>query len=91
MAQTLLRRGQAPAGTVLLCSVPPYGLWRASVEMALRDPELWLELSRYTLFGRAHANMQAIGRALLPGTGPGQAALRGVLRDESLLFLFPST
>lgn len=84
VAQTLLRRGQAPAGTVLLCSVPPYGLWRASVEMALRDPELWLELSRYTLFGRAHADMQAIGRALLPGTGPGQSALRGVLRDESL-------
>ena len=28
VAQNLLRRGGRPAGNVLICSAPPYGLWR---------------------------------------------------------------
>lgn len=49
--QNLLRRGHSPAGTVLMGSVPPYGLWRASWEMALTNPELYTALLDFSLAG----------------------------------------
>lgn len=86
VAQSLIRRGGAPAGTVLLCSVPPYGMWRASMQMALLNPSLWRNLARFSLFGADHADMTVMRDNLFPGGIDGQsfAALQGRLRDESL-------
>lgn len=49
--QNLLRRGRRPAGTVLMGSVPPYGLWRASWEMAWTNPDLYAAMADFSLAG----------------------------------------
>lgn len=86
VAQNLLRRGRRPAGTVLLCSVPPYGTWRASAEMAIMAPDLWATLWDFSLFGVSGADPQVLRRHLFP-SGVGEASYRSMLtnlRDESL-------
>ena len=44
VAQYYLRQGGRAAGLVLMASVPPYGLMRASLSMYNRNPSLWDEL-----------------------------------------------
>ena len=44
VAQYYLRQGGRVAGLVLMASVPPYGLMRASLSMYNRNPSLWDEL-----------------------------------------------
>jgi len=86
IGQNLLRRRPAAlAGLALLCSVPPYGLWRASAEMALRDPALWVALARFATMGRGAADERAIRRALFPGgiSDAAFAVFAAQLRDES--------
>ncbi|SFD03347.1 alpha/beta hydrolase [Tropicimonas isoalkanivorans] len=86
VAQNLLRRGTRPAGTVLLCSAPPYGLWRASMEMAFTNPQLWRALFAYSLFGLAAVDLEVMRRNLFPGGIEQGQFLRMLTRltDESL-------
>jgi len=87
--QAMLRRGVAPAGTVLLCSVPPYGLWRASAELALTDPVLWIELARMSLYGPGAIDPAVLREGLFPGgiSDRDFARLQAQMRDESLAAL----
>ncbi|MBE3638921.1 alpha/beta hydrolase [Mangrovicoccus algicola] len=64
--QTLLRQGTRPAATVLLASVPPYGLWRASMQMAWLDPALYLALMDFTVAGLHPGNVDIMRAALFP-------------------------
>lgn len=66
VVQNLLRRGRRLAGTVLLCSVPPYGLWRASLETLWLNPVLWKELVLFSLFGLEKTNIAVLRRNLFP-------------------------
>ncbi|PWR00863.1 hypothetical protein DKT77_20265 [Meridianimarinicoccus roseus] len=86
VAQLLLRRGVAQAGTVLLASVPPYGTWRASAEMAVTNPALWHALSQFALHGAARADMALMRRALFPNgiSDRDFEALMAGMHDESL-------
>lgn len=89
VAQLLLRRGAAPAGTVLLSSVPPYGTWRASAELALTAPQVWQMLGRFALHGPAGADMALMRQVFFPG-GVSERVFRALvadLRDESLAAL----
>jgi pimeloyl-ACP methyl ester carboxylesterase len=89
VAQLLLRRGVAPAGTVLLGSVPPYGTWRASAELALTAPQVWRMLGRFLLHGPAGADMALMRQVFFPGGVADRTfgAVVGNLRDESLAAL----
>ncbi|MGS4944343.1 alpha/beta hydrolase [Meridianimarinicoccus sp. RP-17] len=89
VAQLLLRRGMAPAGTVLLASVPPYGTWRASAELALTAPHVWRMLGRFALEGPAAADMDLMRQVFFPGGVRDRTflALVANLRDESLAAL----
>lgn len=86
VAQNLLRRGGNPHGLALVCSVPPYGMWRASAEMALMNPTLWKALCDFSLFGLSQTDPRVMRENLFPngvaehdfGTFVRQ------LRDESL-------
>ena len=89
VAQLLLRRRIAPAGTVLLASVPPYGTWRASAELALTAPQVWRMLGQFALNGPAGADMALMREVFFPG-GVTDRVFRTVvdnLRDESLAAL----
>ncbi|WP_088343627.1 MULTISPECIES: alpha/beta hydrolase [Rhodomicrobium] len=46
VAQYYLRQGRRAAGLVLMASVPPHGLMRASFSMYSRNPSLWEELQK---------------------------------------------
>jgi len=46
VAQYYMRQGQGMAGLVLMASVPPHGLLRASMSMYNRNPKLWEELQK---------------------------------------------
>jgi len=85
-AQMLIRRGRAPAATVLMSSVPPYGLWRASLEMALTNPALFGALQDFSLGGIAALNHAVMKANLFPGGDTAHAYARMVpqLTDESL-------
>jgi pimeloyl-ACP methyl ester carboxylesterase len=89
VAQLLLRRGVTPAGTVLLASVPPYGTWRASAELALTAPQVWRMLGRFALEGPAGADMETMRQVFFPGGVRDRTyrALIANLRDESLAAL----
>jgi len=86
VAQCLIRRGAAPAGTVLMCAVPPYGTWRASAEMALFNPLLWRSLARVSLLGPMAADPEVMRRNFFPNGIDALAFRRFIqqLRDESL-------
>jgi len=86
VAQNLLRRGGRPAATVLLCPVPPYGLWRASLALAATDPRLWRALAALSVLGVAHADLALLRQRLFPsGVAEAEfAELIGHLGDESL-------
>lgn len=89
VAQLLLRRGVTPAGTVLLASVPPYGTWRASAELALSAPHVWQMLSQFALHGPAGTDMGLMRQVFFPG-GVSDRVFRSLvanLRDESLAAL----
>jgi len=66
VVQRLLAGGRQTAGTVLLCSVPPYGLWRASMEMALRHPRLWQQMAVFSFRGIEHTDFDVMRRGLFP-------------------------
>lgn len=93
VAQAVLRRGRArPRATALLCPVPPYGLWRASAQLALTDPGLWSALAAFGLGQSGAADMERIRRSLFPA-GIGEPDFRRVvanLRDESFAALLQS-
>ncbi len=67
VAQNLLRRGGRLAGLVLLCSVPPYGLGRASAEMLAFRPKTWATLARLVSQGMTSASPKALESIFLPG------------------------
>ncbi len=84
--QRLMQRGQRPAATVLMASVPPYGLWRASLEMAIVNPDLYRALFDFSLAGINAQNVDVMRAAFFP-SGIADAefnALVPQLTDESL-------
>lgn len=86
VAQNYLRRSGRAAATVLLCSVPPYGTWRAAAEMAVLNPALWVNLARFSLLGPRGADLEVMRANLFPG-GIGDREYTRVLNgmtDESL-------
>ncbi len=86
VAQNLLRRGGKPHGVALVCSVPPYGMWRASTEMAVTNPTLWKTLIDYSLFGLAQTDARVMRENLFPN-GVSELDFNTFvqhLRDESL-------
>lgn len=85
VAQNLMRRGQSPVGTVLMCSAPPYGMWRSSLQMAFTNPDLWKALSDFSLFGRRGTDMNVMRKNLFPnGVSNGDyGEIIANLRDES--------
>lgn len=85
VVQNLMRRGERPIGTVLLCSAPPYGLWRASMEMAFTDPDLWQTLADFSLLGLRGVNQTILRNALFPSgiSDADYAEMAANLRDES--------
>ena len=86
VAQNHARRNGWPHGMALICSAPPYGMWRASAQMALTNPPLWKALMDYSLFGLAHTDHAVMRDNLFPN-GVGEHDYRTFvshLRDESL-------
>jgi pimeloyl-ACP methyl ester carboxylesterase len=85
--QSYLARGGRPAGSVLLCSVPPYGLWRGSMEMFWRSPNLWREMANYSLFGLKNTSIAVLRDGLFPNGVDDETFdyLLERLQDESLL------
>ncbi|WP_428927611.1 alpha/beta fold hydrolase [Marinibacterium sp. SX1] len=86
VAQNHARRHGWAHGTALICSVPPYGMWRASAQMALTNPPLWKALFDYSLFGLAHADHDVMRDNLFPNGVSERDYMTFVthLRDESL-------
>lgn len=86
VAQAQLRRAPGPVGTVLLASVPPYGIWRAGLEMAITNPSLWQTLAQFSVFGPMHADMNLMRQAFYPNgiSDREYRAMVANLRDESL-------
>lgn len=86
VAQNYLRRGGKPHGIALVCSVPPYGMWRASSEMALTNPPLWRALFDFSLFGLSQTDPRVVRENLFPN-GVSEydfGTFLNHLRDESL-------
>lgn len=86
VAQNHARRKGWPHGMALICSVPPYGMWRASAQMAVTNMPLWKALFDYSLFGLAHADHEVMRDNLFPN-GVSEHDYRTFvahLRDESL-------
>ncbi|MCA8878695.1 MAG: alpha/beta fold hydrolase [Rhodobacteraceae bacterium] len=86
VAQNLMRRGRAPEATVLMCSVPPYGTWRAAAEMAVANPVLWQNLAQFSLFGVEAADPAILRANFFPRgiSNRDYAMFVNNLRDESL-------
>ncbi|WP_108263208.1 alpha/beta fold hydrolase [Mangrovicoccus ximenensis] len=84
--QNLMRRGRRPEATVLLASVPPYGLWRASMEMAWFNPELYLALMDFSMAGLNAGNVGVMRHNLFPSGISDREfdALVPQMTDESL-------
>lgn len=86
-AQLALQTGFSPAGLVLLCSVPPYGLWRASCELFMRDPQLWFVMGSFGTQG-PHAEAERILKSRIFGNRIDDNAFRTFkrkLRPESVV------
>lgn len=87
VVQNLLRRGDpAPAGTILMCSAPPYGMWRSTMQMSVVNRPLWRALLDFSLFGKAGADVETIRANLFPeGIADRDfAEMMAQMRDESL-------
>lgn len=86
VAQNLLRRGGRMAGLILLCSVPPYGLGRASAEMLAFRPKTWATLARIVSHGMTSTPPKTIESIFLPGGASPETLdwLSRNLADESL-------
>jgi pimeloyl-ACP methyl ester carboxylesterase len=65
VAQYYLRQGGKMAGLVLLASVPPHGLLRASVSMYNRNPKLWEELQKTRKGRLTDADFALVEKGLL--------------------------
>ena len=64
VAQYYLRRGRRAAGVVLMASVPPHGLLRASLSLYNRNPMLWDELYKARTGRFGDFDIAAIERSL---------------------------
>lgn len=60
VVQHFIQRGGEAAGVVLLCSVPPHGLIRASAAMLASNPRLANEMNSLLQHGLASANLTII-------------------------------
>ncbi len=65
VAQYYLQRGGRAAGVVLMASVPPHGLMRASVSMYNRNPTLWQALCKVGNGRLQDADLAIIEQSLL--------------------------
>ncbi|CAK0745369.1 Alpha-beta hydrolase superfamily lysophospholipase [Azospirillaceae bacterium] len=63
VVQRYLRTGRA-RGSILMASVPPYGLWDSTIGLAFRDPMLVHQLGLLMTFGPGLVNTSAIHRAM---------------------------
>ncbi|NJM33496.1 MAG: alpha/beta hydrolase [Rhodomicrobium sp.] len=67
VAQYYLRHGHQAVGLILLASVPPHGLMRASLSMFNRNPSLWDELYRARSGALDRIDLAVIERGLFSG------------------------
>ncbi len=70
VVQRALRSGKPPKGAVLMASVPPYGMWDASIGMLCRDPLLVHQLGMLMAFGPGLINIADVRRALFSDRVP---------------------
>jgi pimeloyl-ACP methyl ester carboxylesterase len=86
VAQYYLRHGRRMAGLVLMASVPPHGLLRASMSMYNRNPKLWEELQK-TRSGRlTDADFAIVEKGLLsePLTSESRKAILRQLNEPAI-------
>jgi pimeloyl-ACP methyl ester carboxylesterase len=65
VAQYYLRQGRPAAGLVLMASVPPHGLMRASLSMYSRNPSLWEELYKARNARISDVDLRILERGLI--------------------------
>jgi pimeloyl-ACP methyl ester carboxylesterase len=76
VVQHTLRSGKRPKGAVLMASVPPYGMWDASIGMLCRDPLLVHQLGMLMTFGPGIINIADVRRALFSDRVPAAVLTR---------------
>lgn len=64
VVQAAIAGGSRFAGTVLMASVPPYGMLPATMTMFWSRPALWSELSRMVLAGAGDADLATLREGL---------------------------
>jgi pimeloyl-ACP methyl ester carboxylesterase len=64
VVQQAVASGARFAGTVLMASVPPYGMLPANVAMFWQRPALWTELSRMLTAGARDADLEVLREGL---------------------------
>jgi pimeloyl-ACP methyl ester carboxylesterase len=81
------------AGAVLLASVPPHGLARASAELAWRDPAVWRAMGAFATRGPKDADLGALRRGLFAGavTEEAFAAMGARMGRESMAAMMRAT
>lgn len=88
VAQHFVQRGGKAAGIVLLCSVPPHGLIRASAALMATNPKLAAEMRKVLDHGLSAANIDIIEDGLFVEPPPLElrrtmAALIGDIADTA--------
>jgi pimeloyl-ACP methyl ester carboxylesterase len=76
VVQRVLRSGIPAKGAVLMASVPPYGMWDASMGMLCRDPLLVHQLGMLMTFGPGIIDITDVRRALFSDRVPDAELMR---------------
>lgn len=86
IAQYHLRQGGKMAGLVLMASVPPHGLLRASMSMYNRNPRLWEELQKPRSGPLTDADFAVVEKGLLsePLTSQNRETMLRRLNDPAI-------
>lgn len=86
VAQYYLRHGRRMAGLVLMASVPPHGLLRASMSMYNRNPQLWEELQKTRSGKLTDADFAIVEKGLLsePLTSESRKAILRQLNEPAI-------
>lgn len=81
VVQKYLERGVGH-GAVLMASVPPTGLMSSNLQMLMRDPLLWSEMSVITAAGPKYGSMETARKALFSSDVPDEIVARLLERAQ---------
>ena len=81
VVQQYLQKHQAP-GAALLASVPPEGLLNSALQLAFREPQVFLELNLVHSTDGRHATIDSIGRALFSENLPRAEMMKFLTRFQ---------